>query len=580
MIRSREVTFACVWTRGDNPAALAAYAGRRIRADRADRAHLAAARLTSRGRDNSRSMTLSRDDVDHVATLARLGLSDAEKSRLLGELEKILDHIARLQQVDTSMLAETAQVGDLVNVMRADEPVSRRSVPWRRCATLRPPTAVTSSSERSRAPSSTPRTHHRARSRAARRQRRRRERLLDDALAHVERTDKDLNAYLSVTRELAEQQADAAARTLEEHPDTASPLCGIPMALKDVLCVDGIETTAASKILQGLQAAVHRHRRAATLRRRRGVRRQDQLRRVRHGIVDRELRVRTRRQPLGRRARAGRQQRRQRRDRRRGHGAVLARQRHRRLDPAAGGAHAAWSGSSRRTGAFRATGSSRSRRRSTRSGPFTRTVEDCALVYAAIAGHDPLRQHLRPACRRRSAARRCARASRACVSASRASISATAPSPACALRSRPRSRVLEAQGATLHEVSLPSTDVALSVYYVIAPAECSSNLARYDGVRFGNRVERPSLTDMYLQTRGAGFRRRGQAAGHARHLRALERLLRRVLPPGAEGAHARRPGVRRRLRARWTRSCVRPRRASRSPWGRATTRSRCTCATS
>jgi aspartyl-tRNA(Asn)/glutamyl-tRNA(Gln) amidotransferase subunit C len=67
-------------------------------------------------------MTLSRDDVDHVATLARLGLTDAEKSRLLGELEKILGHIARLQQVDTSMLAETAQVGDLVNVMRADEP--------------------------------------------------------------------------------------------------------------------------------------------------------------------------------------------------------------------------------------------------------------------------------------------------------------------------------------------------------------------------------------------------------------------------------------------------------------------------
>ena len=61
------------------------------------------------------------------------------------------------------------------------------------------------------------------------------------------------------------------------------------------------------------------------------------------------------------------------------------------------------------------------------------------------------------------------------------------------------------QGATLQEVSLPSTDVALSVYYIIAPAECSSNLARYDGVRFGSRVERPSLTDMYLQTRGEGF---------------------------------------------------------------------------
>jgi aspartyl-tRNA(Asn)/glutamyl-tRNA(Gln) amidotransferase subunit C len=67
-------------------------------------------------------MTLSRDDVDHVATLARIGLTDAEKDRLLGELEAILGHIARLQQVDTSALAETAQVGDLVNVMRADEP--------------------------------------------------------------------------------------------------------------------------------------------------------------------------------------------------------------------------------------------------------------------------------------------------------------------------------------------------------------------------------------------------------------------------------------------------------------------------
>ena len=67
-------------------------------------------------------MTLSRAEVDHVATLARLGLSDAEKDRLLGELEAILDHIERLQRVDTSTLAETAQVGDLVNVMRADVP--------------------------------------------------------------------------------------------------------------------------------------------------------------------------------------------------------------------------------------------------------------------------------------------------------------------------------------------------------------------------------------------------------------------------------------------------------------------------
>src|SRR5438105_13783067 len=67
-------------------------------------------------------MTLSRTDVDHVATLARLGLDAAEKDRLAGELEKILEHISRLQRVDTSALAETAQVGELVNVMRDDVP--------------------------------------------------------------------------------------------------------------------------------------------------------------------------------------------------------------------------------------------------------------------------------------------------------------------------------------------------------------------------------------------------------------------------------------------------------------------------
>ena len=67
-------------------------------------------------------MSLSPADVDHVALLARLGLSDSERAKLAGELEAILAHISRLQQVDTSALPETAQVGDLVNVMRDDEP--------------------------------------------------------------------------------------------------------------------------------------------------------------------------------------------------------------------------------------------------------------------------------------------------------------------------------------------------------------------------------------------------------------------------------------------------------------------------
>jgi aspartyl-tRNA(Asn)/glutamyl-tRNA(Gln) amidotransferase subunit C len=69
-------------------------------------------------------VTLSSGDVDHVAVLARLGLSEAEKAKLARELEAILDHISRLQQVDTSALAETAQVGELFNVMRDDVPAA------------------------------------------------------------------------------------------------------------------------------------------------------------------------------------------------------------------------------------------------------------------------------------------------------------------------------------------------------------------------------------------------------------------------------------------------------------------------
>src|SRR5690606_28073116 len=60
-------------------------------------------------------------------------------------------------------------------------------------------------------------------------------------------------------------------------------------------------------------------------------------------------------------------------------------------------------------------------------------------------------------------------------------------------------------GAELVEVSLPHTRFALPTYYIVAPAEASSNLARYDGVRYGLRVEGEDLTDMYERTRAAGF---------------------------------------------------------------------------
>lgn len=64
----------------------------------------------------------------------------------------------------------------------------------------------------------------------------------------------------------------------------------------------------------------------------------------------------------------------------------------------------------------------------------------------------------------------------------------------------------EKQGASIVEISLPHTDLAASVYYVIAPAECSSNLARYDGVRYGYRCDNPiNLDDLYKRSRSEGF---------------------------------------------------------------------------
>jgi aspartyl-tRNA(Asn)/glutamyl-tRNA(Gln) amidotransferase subunit A len=64
---------------------------------------------------------------------------------------------------------------------------------------------------------------------------------------------------------------------------------------------------------------------------------------------------------------------------------------------------------------------------------------------------------------------------------------------------------LKAAGATIHDISLPHTKYALPAYYIVAPAEASSNLARYDGMRYGLRVQGDNLTDTYEKTRGAGF---------------------------------------------------------------------------
>ena len=78
--------------------------------------------------------------------------------------------------------------------------------------------------------------------------------------------------------------------------------------------------------------------------------------------------------------------------------------------------------------------------------------------------------------------------------------------PECAARVKEALALLEAQGARLVEVDLPNLDLSVPTYYVVAPAECSSNLSRFDGVRFGHRAENPKdLMDLYCRSRGEGF---------------------------------------------------------------------------
>jgi aspartyl-tRNA(Asn)/glutamyl-tRNA(Gln) amidotransferase subunit A len=66
-------------------------------------------------------------------------------------------------------------------------------------------------------------------------------------------------------------------------------------------------------------------------------------------------------------------------------------------------------------------------------------------------------------------------------------------------------RRLEELGAEIVEISLPHTEYAVAVYYIVATAEASANLARFDGIRYGLRVDGPTPFDLYCRTRGAGF---------------------------------------------------------------------------
>ena len=139
-------------------------------------------------------------------------------------------------------------------------------------------------------------------------------------------------------------------------------------------------------------------------------------------------------------------------------------------------------------------------------GPFAATVADAAAAYDAIAGWDQLdstsiRQPLDPtlATLGRGAAGLRVGLVRE-MTGSKMGIAADVLA-----RVEQSAQALTAAGAEVEEVSVPAAVYGLSAYYLIAPAEASSNLARFDGVRFGLRVEGATTTDMQRATRTAGF---------------------------------------------------------------------------
>jgi aspartyl-tRNA(Asn)/glutamyl-tRNA(Gln) amidotransferase subunit A len=138
------------------------------------------------------------------------------------------------------------------------------------------------------------------------------------------------------------------------------------------------------------------------------------------------------------------------------------------------------------------------------AGPFARTVRDSAILMRSMAGHDP---------RDTTSVDRPVPDFEAAIGKSVKGMKIGIPKE-YRLDGMPDeieklwtqgAEWLKAAGAELIEVSLPHTKYALPAYYIVAPAEASSNLARYDGVRYGLRVEGRNIIDMYEKTRAEGF---------------------------------------------------------------------------
>ncbi|MBF0675391.1 Asp-tRNA(Asn)/Glu-tRNA(Gln) amidotransferase subunit GatA [Pseudomonas sp.] len=328
------------------------------------------------------------------------------------------------------------------------------------------------------------------------------EELSRDLLARIRQLDPQLNSFITVTEDLALEQAKAAdSRRAAGETGT---LLGAPIAYKDLFCTQGIRTSCGSKMLDNFQApynatVVEKLAAAGTVTL--GKLNMDEFAMGSsnessfYGAVKNPWNLE--RVPGGSSG---------------GSAAAVAA----RLVPAATGTDTG--GSIRQPAALtNLTGLKPTYGRVSRwgmiayassldqGGPIARTAEDCALLLQAMAGFDtkdstsveqPLDDYL------------------AALSQPLAGLRIGLPKEyfSAGLDARIAEKVmavveeLKKLGATVKDISLPNMQHAIPAYYVIAPAEASSNLSRFDGVRFGYRCENPvNLEDLYKRSRGEGF---------------------------------------------------------------------------
>jgi len=335
--------------------------------------------------------------------------------------------------------------------------------------------------------------------------------LTEAFLERIERLDGDYQSFLTPTPELALEAAHAADKRWaqwRQNQDTAiPPLLGIPLAVKDLLCLKDVRLTCGSRILESFvppfSATSVAHLQTAGM----IVLGKTNTDEFAMGSSTENSAYQVTRNPWDlQRVPGGSSG---------GSAAAVAGG----LAPAALGTDTG--GSVRQPASFcGVTGIKPTYGRVSRYGlvaygssldtvgVLARSAEDTALIFQQMAGHDPL-----DATSVDLPIPDLSRKENADLTGLRVGVPQeyfiAGIQPEVEKTVRQAVEVLESLGAVVQEVSLPHTEYALPVYYLIAPAEASANLARYDGVRFGPRIGGTQSTDvlweMFEKTRGAGF---------------------------------------------------------------------------